>query len=80
MLNHLQVAVLYPLTPLYNFKERCLTKQFRRILTRIFRVLDEDTDGLLSDRELSKLEERVFNSELNADDIRKIKEIIRVEL
>jgi len=49
VLNHLQVAVLYPLTPLYNFKERCLTDRFRRILTRIFRVLDEDTDGQLSD-------------------------------
>lgn len=80
VLNHLQVAVLFPLTPLYNFKERCLTERFKRILTRIFRVLDEDTDGQLSDSELSKLEERVFSSELNTDDIRKIKEIIRVEL
>lgn len=50
VLNHLQVAVLFPLTPLYNCKDRCLTDRFKRILTRIFRVLDEDIDGQLSDR------------------------------
>jgi GTP-binding protein EngB required for normal cell division len=49
ILQDLQVTVLYPLGPLYNLRERDLSVKFRKILTRIFRILDEDTDGQLSD-------------------------------
>lgn len=46
----------------------------------MFRVLDQDFDGELSDVEISKLQERVFDSSLNADHIKRIKEIIKIEL
>lgn len=49
-------------------------------MTRIFRILDTDMDGKLHDSEMSILQERVFQSELNMEDIKAIKEIILREL
>lgn len=45
-----QRAVLYPLGPLYDLTTKDITPAFRRALTRIFRVLDKDGDGYLSDK------------------------------
>ena len=80
VLNCAQRAVLYPLTPLYNLRSKDITPKFKRALIRIFRILDKDMDGKLSDQELATLQERVFKNELNADDIRVIKEMIHREL
>lgn len=50
VLSCAQRAVLYPLTPLYDLPSKDLTPPFKRILVRIFRLLDRDGDGLLSDK------------------------------
>jgi Ras family protein T1 len=80
VLHCLQSAVLHPVGPLYSLRDRDLTERFKKILTRVFRVLDQDFDGELSDVEISKLQERVFDSSLNAEHIKRIKEIIKIEL
>ena len=61
VLNCAQRAVLYPLSPLYDLEEKRITGGFRRALVRVFRILDRDFDG------------RLYDSELNAEDIKAIK-------
>lgn len=75
-----QRAILYPLGPLYDLTTKDITPNFKRVLTRIFRVLDKDGDGYLSDTEFLALQNRVFDSSLQSDDMKKIKEVIKVEL
>lgn len=47
-----QQAVLYPIGPLYDLTEGRITNNCCKAFTRIFRMFDEDKDGLLSDLEL----------------------------
>lgn len=44
-----QRAILFPLAPLYNLTTKNLTEDFRRALTRIFRICDRDGDGKWND-------------------------------
>lgn len=79
VLNSAQRAVLYPLTPLYDLNLKTITPKFKKALLRIFRILDVELRGTLSDRDLSNLQERVFQTELSGEDIRAIKNIIQKE-
>jgi Ras family protein T1 len=65
VLNYAQRAVLYPLAPLYDLNLKTITPKFRKALLRIFRILDTERTGVLSDRDLNSLQERVFQTELN---------------
>jgi mitochondrial Rho GTPase 1 len=56
VLNCSQRAVLYPLTPLYDLNTKELTPKFKKAAKRIFRILDKDLDGRLSDNELRSLQ------------------------
>jgi mitochondrial Rho GTPase 1 len=56
VLNSAQRAVLYPLGPLYDLTNKKITPKFRKALLRIFRILDIDLSGRLSDRDLSGLQ------------------------
>ena len=80
VLNCAQRAVLYPLSPLYDLENHSLTPEFKKALIRIFRILDSDLDGKLYDSEMNTLQERVFQSELNIEDIKAIKDTIIEEL
>lgn len=71
---------MYPLAPLYDLSSIDLTQKFKKSLIRIFRALDKDGDGLLSDKEMTNLQNRVFDSNLQFEDLKKIKEVIKVEL
>ena len=73
MLNAAQRAVLYPLAPLYDLNSKELTPKFKKAIMRIFRILDKDLDGKLTDNELRNLQEKVFQTDLNGDDIKTIK-------
>jgi hypothetical protein len=66
VLNSAQRAVLYPLGPLYDLSNKQITPKFRKALSRIFRILDRDMSGSLSDGDLTGLQERVFESELSS--------------
>lgn len=73
-------AVLFPLSPLYDFNQKTLTIEMQKALARIFRMSDKDNDNLLSDFELKAFHNQVFKNELNSNDIRGIKEIIKDDL
>ena len=75
-----QMVVKYPLKPLMNQIDRTLTTNYRKALTRIFRVLDQDNDGRLNDAELNALQERVFDIELSDEDLRGLKDVIREDV
>ena len=62
VLNSAQRAVLYPLSPLYDLNQKTITKKFRKALLRIFRILDSELSGTLTDNDLSNLQERVFRT------------------
>ena len=62
-----------------NLSERTLTSKYKKALTRIFRILDVDNSGRLSDDELQQLQLRVFDSELNAEDLKGLKDIVKDE-
>lgn len=85
-----QKVVLFPLAPLYDFHEKVilsilfylfflqnLTPEFRRALTRIFRICDKDGDTLLKDNELIEIQSDVFKGELTQGDIKGIKDVIK---
>jgi hypothetical protein len=76
VLNSAQRAILYPLRPLYDLNTKNVTLKFKKALIRIFRILDSQFSGLLSDEDLINLQSRVFQSELSVEDIRAIKSII----
>ena len=50
-----QKAVLFPLSPIHDTSNKVLKPKFEKALLRIFRMLDEDNDGLLNDEELIAL-------------------------
>ena len=47
-----QQACLFPLAPLYDINAKALTEDFKKALTRIFRLCDKDNDGRWNDPEL----------------------------
>lgn len=79
MLYCAQSSVIFPLSPLINLSERTLTVKYKKALARIFRILDNDNDNRLSDAELSSLQERVFDNELQPEDLRGLKDIVKEE-
>ena len=68
-----QRAVVHPLAPLYDSKERCLKPLVVAALQRIFFLSDRDQDEMLNDAELQELQKKCFSSTLthrNLDDIK----------
>lgn len=55
-------TILFPLAPLYDMATKQITPKFRKALIRIFRVLDREMCGSLSDNDLQSLQERVFKT------------------
>lgn len=80
MLYCAQSSVIFPLSVLMNLGERELTGKYKKALTRIFRILDADNSGNLSDTEMNSLQNRVFENELTQDDIKSLKEIVKEEV
>lgn len=56
-----QHAVFYPINPLYNLSTGKLTQEFKQALARIFRIFDQDNDGLLSSSELNTFQSYCFH-------------------
>ncbi|KAL4442838.1 hypothetical protein ABPG74_010727 [Tetrahymena malaccensis] len=70
-------AVLFPLSPLYDIREKTITPGFERALARIFRICDKDNDNKWNDEELRDLQFEVFSHDLSGNDIQGIKQLIR---
>lgn len=62
-----QHTVLYPINPLYNLSEGKLTPQCEKAFTRIFRMFDEDFDGLLSNSELNAFQSHLLVPMMEGD-------------
>lgn len=71
-----ETAVTFPLGPLFDSDAGTFTPACKRALHRIFRAADEDRDNLLSDQELTKLQERAFGDPLERDQVVNIKKQI----
>ena len=63
------VAVLFPLSPLYDISQKAITLKFEKALARIFRICDKDNDLKWSDEELRDFQLEVFQGELTISDI-----------
>lgn len=62
-------AVAFPLAPLYDSKVGQLKKLCVQALSRIFFLLDEDQSGVMTQPKLEKLQQLVFNTQLNVEEI-----------
>lgn len=72
-----QQAVIYPFTPpLYDLEHGRLTAECKRAFTRIFRLYDEDRDGLLSDAELDRFQKETYHVAIFDRDIAAWKKVV----
>ena len=72
-----QKAVLHPTSPLYSADERDLTTNCKRALTRIFKICDDNNDGILSDDELNAFQSKCFGSPLQPQALEDVKSIVK---
>jgi len=64
-----QHAVLYPINPLYDLSEGKLSNEAVKAFSRLFRIFDEDRDGLLSNDELKAFQRKCFRVPLMEGDL-----------
>jgi Ras family protein T1 len=64
---------LYPTWPVYDADKKELTPQAVRCFTRVFRLCDNDNDGVLSDRELNDFQLKCFGVKLNSQALQEVK-------
>jgi len=72
-----QKAVLHPTAPLYSVDNRDLTLNCKRALTRIFKLSDDNNDGILSDDELNAFQNKCFGSPLQPQALEDVKNIVK---
>lgn len=72
-----QKAVLHPTAPLYSSESKYLTDKCLKALARIFKLCDEDNDGILNDQELNRFQLRCFNSPLHDAALEDVKNIVK---
>ena len=72
-----QKAVLHPTSPLYSADERDLTSNCKRALSRIFKICDDNNDGILSDDELNAFQSKCFGSPLQPQALEDVKSIVK---
>ncbi|ESO12001.1 hypothetical protein HELRODRAFT_63612 [Helobdella robusta] len=72
-----QKAVLHPTAPLYLLDEKQLSLKCKSALTRIFRICDQDNDGLLNDNEIYQFQRRCFNVPLQPQALEDVKSVVR---
>lgn len=75
-----QNMVLYPLSHLLNKENKTLMPNFVKAITRIFRILDTDNDGWLTDADIINLQEKVFELDLTEVQLKGIKDMITQDL
>jgi small GTP-binding protein len=62
-------VVTYPISPVYNIREKKFTSNGLRALLHVYRVYDWDGDNLLSDTELNRLHAECFNSSFSQEEL-----------
>lgn len=71
-----QKSILYPTGPVYDDEKKKLTLQCVKCLTRIFKICDQDNDGLLNDRELNEFQLKCFGVHLNTTSLQEVKAML----
>ncbi|GJN94539.1 hypothetical protein Rhopal_007622-T1 [Rhodotorula paludigena] len=71
-----QNAVLHPTAPLYDTRQHVLKPACVAALSRIFRLVDADRDGLLSPDELNDFQRLVFDAPLQARELEGVKDVV----
>ena len=64
ILKSVQMLVFYPLGKLLDKNSRAITPRFKTAILRIFRLLDQDKDGWLSNENIMRMQEQVFHFDL----------------
>ncbi|KAK2165693.1 hypothetical protein LSH36_46g02053 [Paralvinella palmiformis] len=72
-----QKSVLHPTAPLYLPEEKELTEKCKEALSRIFKICDQDNDGIMSDREIYQFQRRCFNVPLQPQALEDVKAVVR---
>ncbi|KAF7488768.1 Mitochondrial Rho GTPase 1 [Sarcoptes scabiei] len=72
-----QKSVLHPLTPIYYQEENTISDQCMVALKRIFKICDQDNDGILNDLELNNFQVYSFGSYLLSQTFDDIKYILK---
>ncbi|GAA5830167.1 hypothetical protein JCM11251_006904 [Rhodosporidiobolus azoricus] len=71
-----QNAVLHPTAPLYDSRQHTLKPLCVSALSRIFRLVDADKDGILSPDELNDFQRLVFDAPLQTRELEGVKEVV----
>ncbi|XP_038632278.1 mitochondrial Rho GTPase 1-A isoform X2 [Scyliorhinus canicula] len=72
-----QKAVLHPTGPLYCPEEKEMKPACVKALTRIFKISDQDNDGILNDAELNFFQRTCFNTPLAPQALEDVKNVVR---
>ena len=72
-----QKSVLYPTAPLYNIEKKELTVKCRDALTRIFKLIDFDNDGILNDHEIKQFQLKCFGINIQPYALNEVKSVIK---
>ncbi|XP_041076689.1 mitochondrial Rho GTPase 1-like isoform X1 [Polyodon spathula] len=72
-----QKAVLHPTGPLYCPEEKEMKPACIKALTRIFKITDQDNDGILNDAELNFFQKTCFNTPLAPQALEDVKNVVR---
>ncbi|CAK8685513.1 unnamed protein product [Clavelina lepadiformis] len=72
-----QKAVLHPTWPLYSPQDGYLKPESKLALTRIFKLCDEDNDGVLNDEELSNFQRICFSTPLASQALQDVKNVVK---
>lgn len=75
-----QKAVLHPMAPLYQPEDKELTPKCKQALSRVFKICDQDNDGILNDREIYQFQRRCFNVPLQPQALEDVKAVVRKHL
>ena len=54
-----------------------MTEKCKKALTRVFKICDTDSDGLLSDVELGQFQKRCFNMDLESGTLESLKAVVQ---
>jgi len=71
-----QKAVLHPSAPLWNYQDKDLTDTCKKALLRIFKICDQDNDGIMSDSELARFQRRCFSMDLEPGTLDSLKTVV----
>ena len=73
-----QKSVLYPTTPVYDVDNQKLTPLAIKCFSRIFKLCDNDNNGLLDDDELNEFQLKCFGVRLNSSSLQEVKSLLNM--